>query len=358
MKMKLSPLNLITVLYMNDKLNKKGKLKLQKPKYDYWSNVDGVELWEAVHLFYDQEPKRVIDPYDENFDENGDYIPTSVDRQYNDEQYEMYLLGENAIESGIFSNYQRISLRVFFDWAKNKGFPKEGSDYSEKLYNLIKENISDKSPSASDNDVDHKYIFRKCSNDVWEFAFKENRVFLKHKRGFDYLKQLLISPNKDVNCFYLIDLFGNRSDNTNENSNEDSDGNESTKSCFSSDDKKFGKIDVKKAEEKIINEMNNIKREIEIHEETKNTQDVIELEDKLLSLQKKFDTINSPKSNKYKQETTQQKQARQNVCNRIKDAISYLKNNISPLGDYLKIHISTGGFCTYREQEKIEWVLG
>lgn len=94
--------------------------KKSEPDYTYWKNR-GVELWEAVHLLYDEEPERIKDY---NYDEFDSYVYRDVETQFTDEQLWLYEVASTKEE---FRGY--FDMFEFVVWAlKIDRCPKEAPE--------------------------------------------------------------------------------------------------------------------------------------------------------------------------------------------------------------------------------------
>jgi hypothetical protein len=341
----------------------KGKPKeSKKPNYDHWSEVDGVELWEAIHLFYDVEPERVIVQY--NYDENDSYRYKDIESQFDQEQFDLYELAKRAVESGIFKSYKGINLRNFFEWAKKKGFPKGGRPYSEKLFDRINDNLLDKEPdlkrqdlSPNKHEVINGYVFKRNKGGTWDFAFNgENHPAVPEKLGYLYIKTLLSVKNEDVKCFDLDDLFGQRTDNEGGEDIENIESYEITKSIFSSPKRRnIGSSDNKM--DNILKKITTLKEKIENRKITGNSGEINKLNKEMDSLASEYIRISRHSAKNNEPETIQAEQSRKAVQKTIKRAIDHIKKLFPTLGNYLDIHIKTGMYCTYRTEDTIEWNL-
>ncbi|MDR3492551.1 MAG: hypothetical protein P4M12_11040 [Gammaproteobacteria bacterium] len=361
---------------MESKPKKRKKPTLGKPKYEFWSKVDGVELWQAIHLFYDQQPKRVIDPYSE--DAFGNYEEKPVESQFDDEQFDLYLLAEVAVRAGLIGNSDLVNLHKFFEWAIEKGFPTGERLYSSELYNRLKNNQLDQIPvcqssmEAHDNDRTtdnksdqtsecqsskeaHDYIFRKNARGLWDFVFKgEKCPSLAHRKGFDYIKILLSKKNKEISCLTLQSMFGNQPDKIYK---EDSIGDELT--TLDHKDLMRGSKIMDPLQQDIINKIEQINADIvecEAREDfTAINKLKIEMKSLASELIRKNGNISKEISKLNQRETQESKKPIKAVCKAIREARLYIKNSSPLLYLYLKNCITTGNYCIYKDHSNIEW---
>lgn len=326
----------------------------KKPDYTSWSKYDGIPLWIAIRLLYDQDPENAREF---NQDEYDSYTYKSNKDQFDEEteleQYELYKLGITAIKMNTLPSCNGlITIRDFYEWASKKGFPKDKEVLSEKLLKIVeKENIEYSTSITDPQTIDNvEFKFSQNSSKTWDFIFEGNSCPpINELRGFFYIQEVLRKPNAFIPCSKLIEPFS---------------GSKNVHQHIDKNDPSFASAQeypdnqphlTENFSKKAFDKISDLERKIEKCKEIKDHEKRAILEKKLEYLEDKISCTGKNHFNNRSQESINERKSRGAVYKAIKDAITRISEYCPELGNHLKKCINTGKDITYRPQKEIDW---
>jgi hypothetical protein len=221
---------------------------------------------------------------------------------------------------------------------------------SESIHKIKTELLQSQSPQEGaqrrEAPIDANNCFIK-KGENWEISYEGELGIFKNRKGWQYIAQLLMKPNQDIDVVNLDILINPRPALDNPNAE-----------LFDTDSTSIGPLDsgANQTSQKTI--QNYVSRLREIKEEIAESKELGEHErsDSLLEEQQWIlETINHEK--RISSNTSNEKSWKR-VSNAINDAINKLDRSRYPLlVEHLKSSIKTGNFCSYKPQKKTEWVV-